>query len=127
MSGSFLCDGVNYGVKTPELSFVDQPILVDPGGQRLKGCRVQVHWSALCVSRARDQVRLLEDLNVFGDSLFGDRERLGERVDGGWAPAEPGDHCAAHRVSQGHEGSVEIFVYLCVGWRDNHLLDQSFG
>jgi hypothetical protein len=54
-----------------------------------------VDGPALGVPGAGDQLRLLEDVDVFRDRLFGDRERFRRFIDGGRAPAEPGNDAAA--------------------------------
>ncbi|MCY1239608.1 hypothetical protein D9M72_524130 [compost metagenome] len=64
----------------------------------------------LGVTRAGDQLRLLEDLDVLRDRLFGDREGFRQFVYGCRAAAEPGDDAAANRVGEGEEGRVEQFV-----------------
>ena len=75
------CDGVEQRVQAPELLLVDQPVLVDPGGERLELGRIEVHRSALGVPASGDQPGLLEHLNVLGHRLFGDLERFGQFVD----------------------------------------------
>ena len=102
--------GFKHGVEAAELPLADQPVLVDPGGERLKPCGVQVDGPALGVTGAGDQLRLLEDLDVFRDRLFGDREGFRQFVHGGRAPAEPGNDAAADRIGEGQEGRVEHAV-----------------
>ena len=99
-----------HGVKAAELPLADQPVLVDPGGERFQPCGVQVHGPALGVTGARDKLRLLEDLDVFRDRLLGDREGLRQFIDGGRTPAEPGNDAAADRIGEGQEGRVELAV-----------------
>jgi hypothetical protein len=97
-------------VQVAELLLVDQPVAVDPCGERLQLRRIQVHGPALRVARARHEPRLLEHLDVLRDRLLGDLERLGQVVDRRRAAAEPGDDAAAHRVGEGHEGPVEAVI-----------------
>jgi len=68
------------------------------------------HGPALGVTGPRDKLRLLEDLDVFRDRLLGDREGLRQFIDGGRAPAEPGNDAAADRIGEGQEGRVELGV-----------------
>ena len=110
-----------HGVKAAELPLADQPVLVDPGGERLQPCGIQVDGPALGVTGARDELRLLEDLDVLRDRLLGDREGFRQFIHGGRAPAEPGDDAAADRVGQGHEGRVELVVVAGIhGWAPPH-------
>ena len=106
---------VEHGVEAAELPLADQPVLVDPCGERLQPCGVQVDGPALGVTGAGDQLRLLEDLDVLRDRLLGDRERFRQFIHGGRAPAEPGDDAATDRVGQGQEGRVQVFVVVRTG------------
>ena len=108
-------------VQPAELLLVNQPVLVDPGGECLELRRIQVHGSALGVPRPGDQPRLFEHLNVLRDRLLGDLERIGQLVDRGRAPAEAGDHPAPHRIGQGGEGPVEPVVG---GGIDDHVVNS---
>ena len=101
---------MEHGVQAAELLLADQPVLVDPCGERLQPCGVQVDGPALGVTGARDQLRLLDDLDVFRDRLLGDLERLRQFVYGGRSPAEPGNYAAADWVGEGQEGRVEHLV-----------------
>jgi hypothetical protein len=75
-----------------------------------------VDGPALGVTGARDQLRLLEDLDVFRDRLLGDRERFRQIIHGSRAPAEPGDDAATDRIGEGQEGQVELIVVAFVHW-----------
>ena len=94
-------------VEAAEAVLGDEAVTVDPGGQPLEGGWLEVNGSALGVPRAGDQAGELEDLDVFGDGLFGDGKGLGELVDGGVAAGEAGDDGAANRIGQSQEGAVE--------------------
>ena len=101
---------VEQGVEAAELPLVDQAVLVDPRGERLEPRGVQVDGAALGVAGTGDQLGLLQHLDVLGDRLLGDLERFGQFVDGGRAPAEPGDDAPPDGIGQGQEGRVEAVV-----------------
>jgi hypothetical protein len=82
-----------------------------------------VHRASLRLTRACHQPSLFQHLNVLRDRLFGDLERLRQLVDGGRAPAEPGDDPPANRIGQSSERPVESIVGRRI---HDHLSTISF-
>ena len=75
-------------------------------------CGIQVDGPALGIAASRDQLCLLEDLDVLRDRLLGDREGFGQFIDGGWPPAQPGDEAAPDGIGKRQEGRVQKVVVV---------------
>ena len=109
-SGRFLLKKLVQGAIS---AFGDQTVLVDPLGQSLEGGRVKVDGFALRVSGFGDQAGLFEDMDVFGDCLLADSERLSELVERRVGAGQAGDDGTTNWICEGHEGPVKlVFVNL---------------
>ena len=106
-SGRFL---LKKSVEGAISAFGDQTVLVDPRGQSLEGGRVEVDGLALRVSGFGDQAGLFEDMDVFGDGLFGDSKGLGELVERRVGAGQAGDDGATNWVGEGQEGPVKLVL-----------------
>lgn len=68
---------------------------------------VEVYGTALGITGACHQPRMLKDLNVFGNGLLGNGEWFSELIDGGVSPGKPGNNGPPDRIRQRHEGPVQ--------------------
>src|SRR6188472_2226574 len=83
-------------------------VLLEPAGSLAERLALDRRGPQLPVLRARDQPGLLEDLQVLGDGLKADRERLGEFIHGRVALFEAGKDRPPRGVRERREGEAEV-------------------
>lgn len=116
-----------HGIKGAELGLLGESILIDPPGERLQPCGVQVDGAALGIPATGDQFCLFKDPNMLRDGLLADLEGVRQFVDRGRPPAQAGDDAAPNRIGQGQEGPVEAVV-LCASHGTRQLFfDKPLG
>src|SRR4051794_4229733 len=91
-----------------ESALPEAPVAVDPLGGFPEGIAVDAGGPELCRAAARDQAGALEDLEVLGDGLHADRERLGELAHRRLAGCQPLQDRPPGGIGEGGEGPVEL-------------------
>src|SRR5829696_3322025 len=97
-----------------EAALPEATVLLKPRGRVAERRALQPRRAQLGGPSARDQPRVLEDLQVLGDRLDGDRERLRELAHARVALGEPVEDRTARRVRECRERAAELV--------DGHLL-----
>src|ERR1039458_5149642 len=86
----------------------DLAILLQPVRRVAQGGTLDPGWTKLGRAPARDEPGPLEHLQMLGDRLHADGERIGELVHRDLAVLrEPREDCATRRVGQGRERRSE--------------------
>src|SRR5262245_31876505 len=99
---------VDFAVQPFEPIGPDLAVLRDPLRGAVQRCRLESAGTPLGVPRPGDQPGPFEHLEVFGDRLKADVERLGQLVDRCLAVGQPRQDGSPGGVGQGGEGEAEL-------------------
>src|SRR6185295_11901598 len=98
-------------VESIETLFPEPAIFLEPVIGFLEGARFDAARTHLCVARARDQARALENLQVPGNCRQTHVEWLGEFQHRCFAECEAREDGAPCRISEGCEGGAEAVAH----------------
>ena len=105
-------------VEEVEAAFPEPAVVLQPVGGALQRSALESRGAQLRGAPARDQPGALQHLEVLGDRLEADRERLGQLVDRGLALREPREDRAARGIGESREGVAELVdghdVFTCL-------------
>src|SRR5215204_325766 len=103
-----LLDLAQVVAETIEGALPEAAIAGEPVGGRLEGVALQPRRSQLRAAPPCDQAGALEHLQMLGDRLHGDGERLRQLVHGRLALREPRQDGAPRRIGQGRERGAQL-------------------
>src|SRR5688500_4660649 len=103
-------DALDFLVEPVEAIRRYLPVTLDPFVGVFERRDLQAGRPPLCFPASGYQPGPLEDLQMLGDCLQADRERLGQLVDGGFAVRQAGEDTPPRRVGQRREGQAELIL-----------------
>src|SRR5579884_1774443 len=124
----FASDALDLSIQAVESAAGDRLVALDPLRGQLQRLPLQPAGPPLRLPAAGDQPGSFEHLEVLGDGLEADRERLGQLVDRRLAVGEAGEDRPTGRVRQRGEGEAELVSGRRIkppGWSTNWLIIPS--